>query len=405
MARSKSDPGRDLLAEMHGDRVDHLDLQAVLFSHYGGSIATNRQVRYPGDGPAKLELSWSNRGALTVRPGPAFDGHDFKILQQRVEAALLTDRGVRTGAAIAFASRPVKGGYRSPVGGFQIAPVPDGAPQPRWIIGPFPFVLEFEFADSDDMAVVSSRYDRQLDETIWTLNALLFDPIDSTSDARPIWALQREGSSTGEYFHTQAGYRFDGFRPLPAGRTDWGRSAPVLSDAEYYRISGMDEESEFVVPESLGADLERVAMLDRDLRARLLRTGYWRTQAGYQVLPASPLWYVAQVAAVEALAAVDRPGDKCPTCLRDRNQRPVKDFKDFLTRYAPGGGTNADLDDLYGARSDLVHGGVQPPIPWLLTRQGAEHWDRVKRLRRVVSVATINWLRDQSARAAGTSVR
>jgi hypothetical protein len=167
-------------------------------------------------------------------------------LKKRVKEALLIDRGMRIGAVPAFASRPVKGGYRSPVGGFQIVPVPDQAPQPSWLIGPFPFMLEFEFPDSEDQAVVSSRRQRRLEEIIRTLNALFFDPIDSTSMVRPIWALQREGSNAGKYFHTQAGYYYDGFQVLPASLTSLDRPAPSVADREYYQMSGTDEGSEFV---------------------------------------------------------------------------------------------------------------------------------------------------------------
>jgi len=159
------------------------------------------------------------------------------------------------------------------------------------------------------------------------------------------------------------------------------------------------------LPESVSSDLTRVARLGPSPRARLLRSGYWRNQAGYWVLGNGPLWYVAQVAAVEALATVDRTADNCPTCKHDRNQRPVKDFKDFLSRYAPGGGTNADLNHLYDVRAGLVHGGIQAENPWVPTREGVEHWDRVKRLVTVVSVATVNWLRDQTVAAAGATMQ
>ncbi len=393
----------DVLADLFGNEVDHDELLELLIGHFGGAQqADNGDILIPGARADKLRVKAAGERLGAISRGPSLTATELSELQAEVRSKLVTGQAPGVGSGIGFSLAPVDGWFRAPGGAFQILPAPPAAPRPPVAYAEHPFLLEFPLVRSPDSLVNINRRARSSSEWIWFLNAVLTervsqprrrsrhawvicpDDVSGLGPARPpVWAQ--------EYYDIPGLEAFRDDFSLPSG--DPIRFMP--SDA-YYGAPGIVMGRPLTLPESLPESARRFSNLAGSDRTKFLRAAQW-------IAAAHDLWdahissyYVALVAAIEALAYEPQSVDRCSKCGRDKNQRPTAAFKDFLIAYAPGSGSRTQIDDLYRFRSGIVHGTAlldhDSPGAFHFKASALAQDERMSRLSRLVRVVVVNWL-------------
>lgn len=391
----------NLLPQLGGSAVHHAELMDLMLHHYGRATQPQAsEVVFPDEPTARLKVRTKGARITSVLAGPHFDAADFAALRGQVEASLLSGQTSTIACAIFFASAPVEGWYREADGAFHLRPAPARARRPPAFVGDHPFIFEFAAVASPDGRVTFQRLARSRTEWAWLLNALLVTTISvGSSRSRQHWAVpigQHRRFPLPEW--SQDMYWFGGFKSEQASFSRrHGQPITVLPDAAYY--GALRPMGPLQLPASLSRSLRAVRSLAPANREQFMRAAQWRYAASDLWDSHISSWYIAQVAAIEALAS--RPGSRtpCPTCGLDTSPGPTARFRDFLARYAPGL-SPVSRSRLYDVRSGLVHGSSilhhdSPFGATLLPALGDER-QRMDELHRSVQLAMLRWVEDPS---------
>jgi hypothetical protein len=395
-------PLRNLLEFLYADKVDPGELLELFSSHFKRAEGDQRGGwLFPSSADTHLHVQIVDDRIRAIRGMPAFDQSEADFLRSRIEAELVRDAGKQIQTTILFTHVPVDGQYHAPREAFRILPAPPRAPRPPYALGHHPFLLQFPVTASADTLTTMHRSWQRASEWMWLLSVLLAQKVFEPGRSRHLWAIVSDGQAEPRQFEprwVQEFYAIPDWQ-LPASYGD--SDAPPLvqiPSRDFYRRVGIRAGEPLTIPDSFSADIESFLGLSPDHRGQFLRAAQWKAAAANVWESHISSWYMALVAAIEALTISDETPDPCPTCDRDRNHRPTKNFKDFLTRYAPGSGTRTELDVLYGVRSALAHGSGtlrhDSPMGGGLLAFGGHEREAMDRLSAAVSLAMVNWLRD-----------
>ncbi len=379
-----------------------------MIGHYGGAQqAGNGDILVPGPDGDKLRIEAAGERIGAIRPGPGFTAADLNGLQSEARSKLVAGQRPGIGAGIGFSLAPVRGSFRAPNGAFQILPAPPAAPLPPVAYAEHPFVLEFPLVRSPDAFVNINRRARSGSEWVCFLNAVLTDRISQPSRrARSAWVIcPGDTSGPGAVPTPVWGQEYYDIPGLDAFRDDFSYSAadpiPLIASDAYYRALGFTVGQPLTLPDSFPESVQRFSNLNSDDRTKFLRAARWTAAANDLWDAHASSYYVALVAAVEALAYDPLTADPCLECGRDRNQRPTAAFKDFLITHAPGAGSRREIDDLYGFRSSLVHGTAlldhDSPGAFHFKASTLAQDQRMRRLSSLIKVVAVNWLASRKA--------
>jgi hypothetical protein len=395
----------ELYSKLFADRVDPEELLEILSSHFSRAEADLQGGWFfPSREESRLHVRLKGDQVQDIAPGGAFDSEEAETLRVEIERSLVEAQADVIHTTVAFAYAPVDGYFRDPRDAFQILPAPPQAPRPPHFVGHHPFLLQHRFAKSANDLISLHRGQRESTQWVWCLNALLEHKVFTYGPrSRQLWAITPDWGTDDLEFDTKWAQEFyaipDWQPPTILVESD---AMPIVEvpASEYYGRLGLRLGEAFAIPDSLSDDVSRFLDLLPERRGRFLRAAHWKAAAGDVWEKHMSSWYIALVAVIESLAQIEEPADPCESCGRDRNQRPTKRFKDFLTRYAPGSGTRTELDVLYSVRSGLAHGGGilrhdMPMGPGMIAFGGSER-RAMDRLSAAVTIAMVNWLRDPS---------
>src|SRR6266487_2087594 len=126
------------------DEIDHRDLLEIFTLRYQTCWRVGKgQIAFPATKDHKLRLEMRHGQIARIWAGQSLSGQELDELLEQVEADLKDNRVAQFGAAILFAHRPVKGGFRFKPIQMQILPPPSDAPLPQQMLAKHPFVLEY----------------------------------------------------------------------------------------------------------------------------------------------------------------------------------------------------------------------------------------------------------------------
>lgn len=392
---------------LHADRAAPVELLELLSTHFGGAEGDRRGGAYfPRSEAFVVWVRFSNERIREVEFGPGATPDLVQILAEKVQAALLDDQRPDRTRRLVFSSMPVAGAFSHEATGVALGALPPEALHPPAFFGDHPLLIEVPFVSSTDGWISLHRQWRALDEWMWLLNTVLLDRL-KTYRSRQAWFLPHEEPAAGAPFVSlwgSEGYASPGLdltRPIDPKT---GAAMRVLPDAAYYSRIGVSVVDTLSLPASLPSQLEAITRLRPDDRRRLLQAGHWLTAAVDLWGSHMASWYIAQVAAVESVAHRRERGEVCPTCGLQQGAGPTRRFKEFLDKYAPGGGTEAEIRELYRIRSGLVHGSTllhhDSPMGGGMLAFVANEREPMDRLSRVVTVSLVNWLSDVTPPAA-----
>ena len=383
---------------LYADRVDTEELLALLVRRFKGAEADGQgNVFYPSSQDCAIRIHVVARHIVELEFGSAFGKSQIEGLRRQVREKLLADRGSQVERRIAFCSMPVAGHFVAPNDAFHLLPAPAEAPRPPAFFGDHPLVIEFPVKSSVDEWVTFDRTARTFAQWTWFLNAILLDTF-LTPRTRQGWFLSVDRADPNAQIEVRwgnEGYTIPGKTLEPPGSFSplVGPPLNVQAQDEYYSRRGVSVRDTLSVPDSFAGDISAFVALDAPQRDRLLRCAQWITAAHDLWGSHMSSWYIAQVAAVETLAHADGSPD--------RNRQPTKRFKDFLEMYAPGSGSRNDRKRLYAVRSRLVHGTAMldhdSPFGGGLLAFATHERESMDRLSRAVTIASVNWLREQAA--------
>ena len=393
-----------LYALLRADVVEPEELLHVLSGHFQRAEGDSRGGwSFPARGDAHIHVRIKDDVVRDIEPGLNFDPEEAEQLAAMVRAALVDGQSTAIHTAVLFTGMPVEGWFRAPRDSFQILPAPPQAPRPPYLYADHPFLLQYPVVISSDLSLRAQRSAREAAQWTWLLNTFLMPGVSTIGPrSRNLWAISPDpksaapipGSKWSQEFYSIPDWRWPDSLLNP-------NSAELLripSDA-YYSQRGIRVGEALSIPDTLGDDVARFLDLSSVPRGRFLRAAQWKAAASEIWERHISSWYIALVAVIEGLAHIDEPVDLCPTCGRDRNQRPTQRFKDFLTRFAPGSGSRTELDVLYRVRSSLAHGGDilrhDSPMGAGMLRSGGLERQAMDRLSTAVTVAMLNWLRAQ----------
>jgi hypothetical protein len=116
-----------------------------------------------------LDLIYDRHGHIaSCEPGEGLTDELVEVLASLVRTALGSDAGFEVRRDVLF-SMPETKGYWRHGDEWQIHPAPAEAPRPDFLMGEFPFVLEYRVRSSADTRVMLTRWQTRL----WELHLLL----------------------------------------------------------------------------------------------------------------------------------------------------------------------------------------------------------------------------------------
>ena len=407
--------GENLLQLLSPDRVDHDELLWLLHVQFGGAeidpTDLKAGVAFPNIRNARIRVRVKGDRITEITRGPSFDEADVAALADEVRDKLLDGQTTTIHTRVIFSGNPVAGFFMAPGETFQLLPAPPQAPRPpRHHVADHPFLIQYPVVTSTDPFITSARSSRALSDRLCFLNAVLIDHISTIGPrTRQMWVATLDPSAdTGvpDVRWGQEFYLIPDFAPSEAFSSPDAAPIPTHDQNLYYSRRATNFGDPFDLPDSFARDVQAFALLDAEKRRRFLRAGQW-LMAAHEIRDRhTASWYIAQVAAIESLAHEDVPFVACPAGGKDLNPGPTARFKDFLERHAPGAGTSTQNNALYAVRSGLVHGTAllhhDSPFGFSLLHFATGEREEMDRLSSEVSVAMVNWLRDQASGNRGS---
>jgi hypothetical protein len=347
-----------------------------------------------------VRVTWEDGRIRRLEPGPAFRSGNDDVLRRRFQKELVESPRTQVATAPLFSSpRRITGRLR--VGTIQLMPPSAAAPKSNQMNG-HPFHLQFPVRVSENPMITAQRRARGAVEHALVLNALLRGGVHSErARTHRIWALCNHDPAVSVADHSHwvtEGYIEPGIPAL----TDYFAAAdlpaiPVVPHAAYYDDPFLPGGPGVVLPDSLPRMLETVERLDHENRRRFMRAAQWLSAARNVWDYSASSYYIAIIAAIEALQGAD---DIVRCSEWDQVRGVTRRFRDFVDRFAPPEDSEGiTRGRLYAIRSDLAHGRVlfdlDEAAPWSrlrLTPNRLEQDEARDMLARLVKRVIIGWV-------------
>jgi hypothetical protein len=347
----------------------------------------------------KIKIRFGKGGDIVrLEPGSAFDATEWEQLCEEINKSILSGP-YRTGREYSFSRFRVLGSWRGLRSGVQIVPPPADAPLAPLEAADHPFVLEFPVKVSDVARITNHRRIRDHRRLTLLLNVLLrggtsFEP----PRAGHFWGGVPESSESKwvhQFFSPKLGPPIADALSPPANE----RLAEIGPD-EYYSEIGHDGQG-LRVPSDLDDSIHLYMQLSPADREKFDRAAFWMDVSSRQWTISISSSFTSLVAAVESLTdrgVVHRLYcRKCKSICQHEVPGATERFRAFFEKFAPGAARRKRRNEMYAARSGIVHGsdlmqidqgrdfGWDPPgfnelelhrELWTLTRVALRNWLR-----------------------------
>jgi hypothetical protein len=343
---------------------DH-EIYALLHEGFDGSQSIGRSGNqelvfhareYPDDPYLTLRFKGNRITGLT--PGSRLTKQGQMDLVQKATTALHEDAGSHVVSRYIFAERPLKGQFR--VGDIlRLRPPPPdtvfGSGLDDWYkltdplnrrleqhLGPpYPILMEIRVKKSSSLMLQSLWLMREIERCQNALTLLLGADIKYAHfPSGPLWiSIFKEQRMENHLLRT-------GFSDPHGGQHD---DFPATDEPNVGTYDGTDYysrlwvwDTELLIPKTLDRHLKLIRLLDMEQANRFHRACMWFAQ-GVQFRSIETICIPSFAASIE--------------CLLPRSNQIKKDFDTIIERYGQlTDGTKPLAKQLYGVRSDLVHG-------------------------------------------------
>lgn len=333
----------------------------------------------------QIKLTFSNRKEIvSIEPGPAFDEAQWEQIVQEVERT----GPYRVGRDCSFSSYRVTGSWRGKRSGVQILPPPADAPLAPVEMAEHPFILEFPVKVSERWPITNFRRLREHRQLTFLLNALLAGRT-TIQPRRPrhLWAIANEEGASQEVKWVQEFYftKFGKVMQDELSQPDAEALEEVDPEA-YYETVGHDGRG-LRVPTDLDESICCYMGLSKANRDKFGRASFWTQMASRQWTDSLSASFASLAIAIESLAE------------SGRTERAAK-FRNFIEQYAPGASLEDRRREMYGLRSDILHGSglmemdQDTHFGWGPPEQ--KEMDLMNELWGLTSMAMRNWLKNPS---------
>lgn len=333
-----------------------------------------------------LEVVLNKRGGIVqIDPEHKVPKEEVEAIERFIKDALLDDKGYRVGQTVCFLIGTVERSFTCKY--FQILPVPPQAPKPTMGIMQYPFLFQYVYPTSSNMAVDRIRRQETEQRYLNLLSLFLHPTIEQNPKSyHSGWTFDRESQQSEERF---LGYVYDFHNFSPSvdafGDTSGYQITALVPASEYYTgiqvyfpnviVAG---DTELKLPDNVVSSFDKVEGLSTKDRENFLRACHWLRLAQIQrpISPSSSL--ISLVSAVECLIEKNSCSDchqeiiaasgRCKTC-GEPIYRITADFKQFVEEWFPDAARfPSALGLLYNTRSSIVHGSgilLNDSHPWI----------------------------------------
>lgn len=293
---------------------------------------------------------------------------------------------------ILFCSTPVDGFFKYQ-NKFQIVPVPENAPRPRFYSSLHPFIVEVRIPKTNSNRFNLQQAEKAREEYANILNVLLNKNISTLTQGHQ-WIISEKNNT--KCFIGHFGYDLDNFSLFQAEFTETENQSKLngVKYEEYYQRSYAQS---LDLPSNFESSLCRYFSLAISEQQGFFNSLYLFSRAKTIYSISKSLSYVALISSIESLLDKPKVLKKCDECLQNILEISISQkFKNFVEKFAPGL-EDKDRQILYDLRSNIVHGNRlleidnKPFSSWLLPSIMDDH-KRVEICLNVVKIALINYL-------------
>ena len=395
----------NLFNEFSGDSVDQSELEQLLLMHFNGSSSIDEnEIHYahPGIDTPALVLKYSRDGELAeIHPGPGIRSDDIDQLRSKIYRQLVQSNGLEVGQLALFAHVPTVGYFRYK-DLFQISPMPDEAPRPKFLIGDHPLFLQYKYQASIDSQISMlrrTRVGRELELLLVALTSRVTGCIQNV--VRYHWSIISDVGNPANWksLYCQEGYTWPNANGIGATFFSNDGINPITRTKaqDHYNQLGISVGQTLDLPDLLEQLVDTYFSMTQEGRDRFIRASFWFQYAQRVGRISHSGSFTALVSSVEALMSEARPVSQCPTCERPIGAGPTKRFVDFVASYAGAGLSNTQRRELYSLRSALSHGGSlmhSDRFGWgsRMTSNSLSEWSSERTMWQVVRLVLVNWL-------------
>jgi hypothetical protein len=395
----------NLYEVLHVADVDQSELEELLQIHFSFSASVStREIHYArvhGAEPALL-LKYSAAGNLKmVEAGPTLEADDVPQLIKKVSDLLIDTSIERVGQQILFANLPNARWFRYR-DAFQIVPVPQNAPRPKFFLAEHPMLLQFRVSGSADFSIDMRRRMRVGRELELLCTALC---VDLRGSIGPVtqhhWSLvNADDPSNWRSEYCQEAYIWPEANGIAPGyaAVDALEPIPRTQANIYYTRIGISPGQQLDLPDTLEKSLDAYFVCSREEQERFMRACFWFRSAQRIGSLSYSAAFTALVSAIEALVPPSPVGTRCEECDRPFDGGLKRRFVEFVETHAPGPGvTEAERKQLYELRSALSHGGRllhQDRHGWGggMTSTSLQESGYQRAMWHIVRLVLVNWL-------------
>ncbi len=384
----------NLASRLNKSGLPQEEIEEYIQSLFGMSEHNDQSVVYRKNEGQWIELVYSKKGNIKeVRYGNLEDAEIENIF---LEIELIRNFSHKKVARkIMFSMLPVEGRCR--IENIQILSLPRGAPRPEYgLYGLHPFIVEFEYKKSGDVATDLSRKLRKSHEVGCLLRVLIPMICGSQELAAQGWFL---GAGQQESVFGTSAYSSSYVDLADRDEFDATEKNGILIEEHrlYYETHGSNGDFKFIIPNTIGISVENYSSLQDESASRYLRAIEWFSIAQDLFSNYSSASFVALVSAVECLMESEAP-NLCNACGRQKGTVTER-FIDFVENTIPEWFPRDQLKELYNVRSSLVHGAEMKlgRLPFLMGNRSVRYQQMHRRLSAGVRAICIAWLHSDRA--------
>jgi hypothetical protein len=405
----------NLLNRLREVVTDERDIEAVIAAAAGDGavrLRANGVVEFGVRGAASspyARVKFGRKGISGLDPGESLRdpaAQDQLVERAKTESAHI--HGSLVVSRVLLALRPLNGVYvwnntarlipcpKTTVIGRGLDWADFGLPpdQPDQHLGPpFPLVLEVRVPKSPNLRIEANRRLRFLDQYQYLFTLLVSGHIQPVLWSDRTWVtVRREGALENHLLHPGFVTELDG------DQDDFTHvdhePAPIYDGPDYENHLWAQDEQIFISP-TLGHDLANFHSLSPEQSIAFVRACYWYS-LGIQFRKEPSLATVSLASAVECLLPRRRT-TTCKSCGKPLGPGPTQLFRTHLRKFGTlPSSLHRDRDDIYAARSSLLHGSYAPRVD-IDSFSSQKHIGEGTMLLEIVARrALVNWLRDKT---------
>ncbi|MFN8443126.1 MAG: hypothetical protein U0175_20295 [Caldilineaceae bacterium] len=385
------------------DNATTSELEVFLLSYFG-TARQLEQNRIEVGGQLIVEYYSSKNKKHSEREIKSIfmmNENDHKLLEElitKATEALSIEHGLTVGRSILFSPYEVNANY-SFEKSFQILNVPNSAPKSDELLADHPFILEYSYFKSPNIAVDMQRRNKRFWELVLLLNTFLKGGVTYIRPtASKVWAIVPNEFSKFESKFLQLGYILPPLENegIDFTRYDQNNRIQEMPISSYFSRNTQKIDEKLAIPDNISTLFSKFDALPASERDNFLRASYWKQVSSDSLYISQSNAYIALINAIESLIPNEKAQWCCITCHKEEKRGLTQLFHDFVETYAPLVEPH-QRKRFYEIRSKYTHGKklMQGDLEYMgmsFNSSKFEEFENFRVLAKLVQEAMINWL-------------